>query len=371
VFLCKLWAYQPPASLILAANDTLMHRINPIKMSRLVALILLATTGLCFEQAKGEVTTNYIFEGNGNWSLDGAGIGQNVQIQVPLGSTVQKAFLYVSASNGLPPPPGVTPQVSFGGQTYGPANFQPLPFLPFPPYANGLEAFRADITPQITTLVGSGGSTLFNVPVDSATLAASQIDGVLLAVIYSNPNELPREIILSDGGSMGTQFAIDLNHPVNSATSGFQALFSVGIGYSANVSDQRTTISLNNRLLTAGAGGSDDGDTRGYGYLITVGGIGDDPTNPANPSVVNNANVTDDEYYNLALGNAVDPTPFITNGEQQLSFSTVNIGLNDNLFFAGLNIVVPEPSSISLAMIGLSLGAPRRFRRPIRTQQRS
>jgi hypothetical protein len=350
-----------------------MYRPNRIKMPRLVVLtILLTATGASLEEAKGQLTSNYLFEGNGNWSLDGAAVGRNVQIQVPLGSTVQKAFLYVSASNGLPSPPGVTPQVSLGGQMYGPANFQPLPFIPFPPYANGLEAFRADVTSQIGTLVGGGSPTLFDVPVDSATLAASQVDGVLLAVIYSNSNELSREIVLSDGGSIGTQFAVDLNQPVNSATPGFQALFSVGIGYSANVSDQRTTISLNNRLLTAGAGGSDDGDGFGYGYLITVGGIGDDPTNPADPSLVNNANVTDDEYYNLALGNAVDPTPFITNGQQHLSFSTVNIGSNDNLFFAGLNIVVPEPNSISLAVILFSLGASRRsFAAQIRRQRRS
>jgi hypothetical protein len=345
-----------------------MSRTKPnAAFHRWALATLLAAACNCVSETSAQLTTNYVFEGNGNWSLDGAAIGSNVQIQAPLGSTVQKAFLYVSASNGLPSPPGVTPQVSFGGQMYGPANFQVLPFFPFFPYANGLEAFRADVTPQISDLVGNGGPTLFNVPVDSATLAASHIDGVLLAVIYSNPNELPREIVLSDGGSIGTQFSVDLNQPVNSAIPGFQALFSVGIGYSANVSDQRTTISLNNRLLTAGAGGSDDG--AGFGNLITIGGIGDDPTNPADPSLVNNANVTDDEYYNLALGNALDPTPYIVNGQQHLSFDTVNIGSNDNLFFAGLNVVVPEPTSVGLMAMGaFALVARRRcIRRRVAT----
>jgi len=315
-------------------------------------LARLLTTTTCFtclilpSDVEAELTSSYTFRGRGNWSIDGADEGNSAQIAVPIGSTVSRAFLYASTALGTPAPTGVTPEVHLGSVVYDSADFEPLDFVMFPGRSTGMQAFRADATSQIRGLIGGGQPAPFDVPVTLATTTLGHVTGIILGVIYENPSEDLREIIFLDGGSIGGQFSFDLSQPVNLSNPNFESLMSVGIGFSADTFAQRTEVYIGDRLLTAGAGGSDDGADS-----ITVGGLGDDASNPADPFVVNNLSIRDDEYYDLAMGNAIDPSPFVFNGQQVVSFSTINVGQDDNLFFAGLNIVIPEPSSGQLLLI--------------------
>jgi hypothetical protein len=329
-------------------------------LARCVAIFVCCTLSLTLVvDSRAALFSSYVFQGQGNWSVDGASTGNNLQIQVPIGSTVSKAFLYASTALGTPAPAGVTPEVQLGAVTYGPSSFQPLEFIAFPGHTTGLQAFRADVTSQINVLIGGGSISQLDVPVTSVTSPVGQLNGFILAVIYSNPNEPFREIVLLDGGSIGAQFTIDLHQPLNLSNPGFEALLSLGIGFTANTFAQRTEVSVGNRLLTKGAGGSDDGASTTGG--ITVGGIGDSTINPVDPPVVDNFNVRDDEFYNLALGNGINANPFVANGQHQISFSTVNIGSDDNLFFVGLNVVVPEPTTATLVSLAtVAVGCLRR-----------
>ena len=97
---------------------------------------------------------------------------------------------------------------------------------------------------------------------------------------------------------------------------------------------QQSEITIDGRRLSSSAGGDDDGSD-----LITIGGIGDDPTNPLDP-LEDERTSPDDELYDLALGNAIDPTPYVSDGILSLNVTTLNPSGDDNVFFAGLNVVV-------------------------------
>ncbi len=323
------------------------------RRSEMVAALVTLAVWLCGPRpASAELVTSFQFSGPGNWSLDGGSIGNPLQVLVPPGSIVIGAFLYSGIALGPPASAGTTPTVVLDGVTYGPAQFTPLPFVPFPPPSGaGMQAFRADVTSQVTARVGSGSGTPFTFRINSENTPLGSITGEVLAVVYSNPAELERTIILLDGGARtaGDSFTINLDQPLNPTVPGFEALLSLGIGFSADTFAQVTLVDVNSRRLTSSAGGGNDG-----GRLITVGGIGDSPLNPVNPFLFS----PEDELYNLALGNGVDPSPFLAAGIGSITVTTVNPSGDDHLFFAGLNIVtpagavIPEPSTLTLLGVG-------------------
>jgi hypothetical protein len=214
----------------------------------------------------------------------------------------------------------------------------------------------------------------------------SVIDGEALAIVYSNPTEKKRTIAFLGGSSnsAGDSFKVNLAVPLpDPTTAGFEALFSLGIGYSyqTNGSQQYSIVDVNGRRLTTSAGGEDDGGPYNGG-LITIGGIGDNPANPVNPNATPTNPRSDDELYNLALGNGVNPAPFLSTGDTSFTVHTQNPSGDDNIFFAGINITadagvnqppptpfpngaVPEPSTYGLigavALAGLALR--RRFKK--------
>ena len=126
------------------------------------------------------------------------------------------------------------------------------------------------------------------------------------------------------------------------------------------------------RRLTGCAGGNDDGGfVAADGLLMTAGGVGDSPTNPA-PNCTNDDQ--DDELYNLALGNSANASPFITAGDTFLRLLTQNPSNNDNVFGLFLTSTfsienpdptpVPEPATLTMLGLGvLGLAALRRRRR--------
>ena len=320
---------------------------------------------------KAAAFKSYEFQGKGNWSIDGVG-GNNTTVGVldafvPLGSTVEAAFLYSSLYNHSGPT--ATPTVVLDGITYDANDFVALgDFNPRPSNPNFvLGAYRADVTSQVASKVGGGGG-LFNFTVDSEN-PNSNIDGEILAVVYSNPYEQERTIAFLDGfsSSGGDTTTVNLAEPLDITTPGFEALLSLGIGYSFQGSTQFSTVDVDGRRLTSSAGGQDDGGAFNGG-LITVGGLGDSTANPSNPYANPTGPSSDDELYNLAVGNDVNPAPFLTQGATSFQIDTENPSLDDNLFFLGVNITakasvnepidpidVPEPSTI-IGLLAVGFG---------------
>jgi hypothetical protein len=204
-----------------------------------------------------------------------------------------------------------------------------------------MQAFRADATAQVSATVGGGGVAPVDFPVDSESYPLfSLIQGTVLAVVYSNPGEEKRCIAFFDGGvdTTGDVFSLALDQPLDPGLPGFEVLMSVGIAYSTATNPQRTIIDVNGRRLTSVAGGTDDSPD-----LLTVGGQGDDPANPDDPFAAPfMATDLDDELYDLAQGDGTNPTPFVSAGETLITVETENLSDDDNLFFAGFNVVVPE-----------------------------
>lgn len=319
-------------------------------------LLPLAAALLFSGAAHASLTTSYVFNGKGNWSLDGCGSNNSnpvctIDAAVPTGSTIVAAYLYSSMYTT-----SVTPSVTFEGQVYSGAAWTSLG------NASYLQAYRADVTSQVASLVGGGSASPFSFKVNAEN-PNSSIDGEVLAIIYSNPTEQVRTIAFLDGYSnqSGDSTAINLASPLTSAqlaAANFEATLSLGIGFSYQQSSltQHSNVDVNGSSLTTCAGGEDDGGSYNGG-LITVGGLGDDPTNNHNCNARNPR--ADDELYSLK--------PFLAAGDTQISIKTANPSFDDNIFFAGLNLtavagvntppppVTSVPESNSLLMFGLGL----------------
>lgn len=304
-------------------------------MRRLAWMIL---TVVCFFGAivaDAGLSKKYQFNGKGNWSLDAIG-GNNTEgpigvlrAVVPPGSTVVKAYLYCSRNYAGS---STKPTIVFDGTTYAPGDWTTLGTTA------GLQAFRADVTTKVAAKIGSGSASTNTFSVDSEDLNTST-DGEVLAIVYSNPAEKERTIAFLDGFSAtsGDSTTFTFASPLN-ITPGFEALMSLGIGFSYQPDGQISQVDINGRRLTSSAGGEDDG-VADDGGLITVGGIGDDPANPADPFADDSSGTrADDELYDLAQGNATNATPFLVNGLTSFEVSTLNPSDDDNIFFLGLNV---------------------------------
>jgi VCBS repeat-containing protein len=282
------------------------------------------------------LSANYSFVGRGNWSLDStsgsATGGGAIDVVVPEGSRIEAAFLYGSTYfNSSATDVPVT--LSAGATSVNVSGFTPLGF------ANSfLQAFRADVTGFVSSVVGNGDPSTFTFNVSD--LLNGGVDGYALAVVYSNPNEALRTIAFLDGASAtsGDSFNVTFADPVDTTVPGFEALLSLGIGFGFQGSGQFSNVSVNGRPLTSSAGGQDDGSGTN-GALITIGGIGDSKGNPGDPTAGPSGDPRiDDELYNLAEGNSSNSAPFINNGDTTLIIDTLNPSNDDNIFFAGINL---------------------------------
>ena len=325
---------------------------------------ILATMAFASATANAALMPSYVFQGNGNWSLDA--VGENttpvgsLSALVPTGSTIEQAFLYSSTNFNA-----AAPTVNFDGTVYSGGAWTPLGQVG----GAQLQAFRTDVTAQVAAKVGGGSAAPFSFSVVSESDTFS-VDGEVLAIIFSNPAESMRTIAFLDGFQLqaGDTAVVNLAAPLTNAQltdPGFEALLSLGIGFGAqgNLSQQYSQVDVNGSRLTTSAGGEDDGFL-GNGGLITVGGIGDSPTNPANPFQTPNGDPRyDDELYTLE--------PFLSVGDSQIRIDTLNPSNDDLIFFAGINITaeatvvteIPEPSSFVLLSLGLIPVVRRRFRR--------
>lgn len=314
--------------------------------------------------AEAALLSSFQFNGKGNWSIDAVGSNSTpvgtISADVPVGSTVEKAFLYSTTflnNNSF------VPTVTFEGTIYSGADWTNLgSFTGF-----NLTGFRTDVTSQVAALIGGGSNSLFNFTVNSES-PNNNIDGEVLAIVYSNPSELERTIAFLDGGTepAGDTTSVNLAEPLTAdqlADPDFEALLSLGIGFGQQSvsNNQFSLVDINGTRLTSAAGGEDDGIQNSDGGLITVGGLGDSSDNPADPFAGPTNPRSDDELYDL--------TPFLSAGDSQIVIDTENPSNNDNIFFAGINITavagvneqpptVPEPTSIigllTFGLFGLS-----------------
>jgi hypothetical protein len=321
------------------------------------------TTGLAIS-ANAQLTPNYTFNGNGDWSLSGDGLASdpsgNLQAIVPTGSTVQAAFLYSAQFFTF-----AAPDITLGGTEYSGNAWTQLPVN-----TNGfLDAYRANVTTQIQAAVGSGSTSPFNFSLvqNGPNSSSANTDGEVLAIVFSNPSDPVRSIALLDGtlSPSGATTVIHYAAPLTGVgTPGFSEEMSLGDSFSyQDNSAQYSVVDVNGRRLTTSAGGSDDGQEENGG-LITVGGIGDSTANPSDPFLVggttgdveppssdefnvpNPADTTDydDELYDLGQGNGVSSNPFVSNGDTSTTITTDNPSDDDNIFFLGLNATVANAS---------------------------
>ena len=305
-----------------------------------------------------------LFSGNVGMSVDGVGSNNtpvgDIQVLMPAGSTVLKAFLY---SAGTPFPwysdsPTTLAQYNGAGITLaGNAinNFDTLvgaTATPRPEIGRFFTA-RADVTGLIQTLTSVGGP-VFNFSVSEGTLN-QRIDGEALVVMYSNPALPTGSVAVLDGGQNtgGETSVVSFAGPIGDPSApGFLAQMSIADSFSCCT--QRSTIEINGSLLTENAGNFDDGVGGADGSLITVGGLGDSISN-----LLNYAN--DHELYNLA--------PFLTQGDTSFSIHTVNPTSDDNIFAmflqtsAEISVITPTPEPATLVLFGLGLAGLAALRR--------
>lgn len=179
----------------------------------------------------------------------------------------------------------------------------------------------------------SGGSSYdFNVQEAYPLLG----DGLILAVIFNDPSvPLVNSVTLLAGhqAQTGDTFTLTLASPHDPATKPLTLYLGISYSYvTPNNYGQFSTIDVGGTRLTSLAGGQDDADiiSQGDGALITVGGVGDDRTNPADPwgLTPDGGARADDELYSLEN--------LIPMGATSTTVFTANPSNDDNIFFGAL-----------------------------------
>ena len=311
------------------------------------------TVGLCLNIAPAsaslivrESISNAALSIDGFGSLSNSGI---IQANIPTGSTIKRAYLYAASVWDMSPVYGVT----FNGNLLSLSSATILS-----PNSNPATTARWDVT-NIIAASFTGGLQNFSIT-ENGPIPTN--DGAVLVVAYSNPSTQGFTSVILDGelstGGDTSQFNFA------SPYTGGDFLVSLASSYSLQPTSEQftqidvTTNSTNNRRLSTSAGGQDDGEW-GNGALMTVGGIGDDPTNVDPFASSFDGPRIDDEYYNLALGNSANPAPFILSGDTFLRLKTVNTSNDDNVFgmfitsgFKSTATSVPEPS-MTLGIFGI------------------
>lgn len=301
------------------------------------ALVLLAAPWA--GQAWATLTLFQSFQ-NAALSIDGGtdpttnGPASALQSNVPNGSTVAAAFLYVADVFGSNP--SASGSVTLAGNVLNLSTFTKLA-----PNTNPANTYRLDVTSIMRPIIeGTGGLQTHTYTESNPGI----FDGAVLVVAYRNASTVGGTAIILDGELAQAGDSTDLIFA--SPYAGGSVFMSLADSFSCCDSTSGTnptplgqvstvdivTSSHASRRLTQCAGGNDDGGFNGSGFnsiLMTAGGIGDNPANPL-PNCTGGAG--DDELYDLSQGNATDSSPFLALGDTSITFNTRNPSFDDNIF---------------------------------------
>ncbi len=295
------------------------------------------------------------------WGSQSASSGF-LQTDIPLGSTVLGAYLYSSSVWNS----GVAGDVTLNGTFLSSASGSLLSS------SNPTSTRIYDVTSFMKSAIESSAGGLQNWSISENGFT----DGEVLVVAYQNASTTGGSAIILDGGlsTSGDIVHLDFTAPYTSGDAFMSLASSYSFGDGQYTTVDVTTSSTASRPLTSAAGGNDDGSFEGVnGALITAGGIGDNPLNPLNP--LTQGASYDDEFYNLALGNSLNATPFLQVGDTFVELKTINPSNDDNvfgLFFSStfqigdvITSPVPEPETYAMLLVGLGLvGFSARRRKP-------
>lgn len=281
----------------------------------------------------------YTQVGNLKLSLDAVGMSGStgvVQVDKPVGATVRKAFMF-SASTGFSSYTPVDGDVTIDGA--------PVSWLPALTRTNGIQSVNvaADVTSLVTAKLAAAPPGRVDLTIGEGP--TDNIDGEILAVVWNDPAAKSQTIYLMYGAqsTTGDSFGVNLDEPLKPSST---ATMSLGITFGYQPAGQYSQIDVNGRRVSTSAGGQDDGSDND-GSLITVGGLDDDASNPADPTGTDDCPAAprcDDELYDLKAA--------VASGTTSIDVTTQNPSNDDNVMFAAF--VVSGVSAVIDNSVGLS-----------------
>ncbi|MFP4470650.1 MAG: Ig-like domain-containing protein [Bacteroidales bacterium] len=268
-----------------------------------------------------------LYSVTGQYYLSADGGGDNADYTVDAnkpsaGATVHRAYLMAATiwgggdiSDGCMTLDGV--DINWDGST--------------PSALSNSNNYYADVTSIVGPALDAAAPGIMSF--DVTECRTTDIDGVALLVIFSDPDASEKTIVIMFGAQDldGDNFSIALGESINPDDPGALLNMGLGISYSYQLGgvQQYSIVEVNNERLSTAAGGEDDGISSDGG-LMTVGGLGDSNDNPADPMATPTEFDSDDELYSIL--------PFIDINTTEVSVFTENPSNDDNIFLAYFEI---------------------------------
>jgi len=265
----------------------------------------------------------------GQITLSSDGLGMTgpsglIQVNKPsAGATVRSAFL-ASASTGFSGYVIADNEITLAGSGVVWSSVFP----------NGISCFNhvANVTSIVAPILNAAAPGITDLELMEPN--SWSVDGSALYVIFDDPaTTITRTAIIAFGAqaTTGDQFNIGFGQPVD-VEPGTVIEMGLAISFSAQGQGdcQVSQIDVNGNRLTSDAGHMEDGEFADSA-LLTVGGIGDSRSNPANPNgIACNTGIVgdDDELYDIA--------GFVNDGDTGITVTTLNPSGDDNIFAAHL-----------------------------------
>jgi hypothetical protein len=274
----------------------------------------------------GSIVPVETYTGQISWSIDGVGffpgITGTVQVEKPAGATVRAAFMGV-ATTGFTDYALAAGDVQIDGDDFVWSIQTPSSIFSW--------NYWGEVTSLVKTKIDSAAAGTIDFTITETEDNTHDIDGEILVVIFDDPNQMTTNTIVLLFGAQdinGDTFNIGLAEPLDlSVTTQLDMSLGISYSYQYDGEQQYSIVTVNSERLSTSAGGEDDGDSTN-GALITVGGLGDSNSNPADPFATPTNPRSDDELYTLM--------PYVSNGDDKITVFTENPSNDDNIFFAGL-----------------------------------